>query len=299
MRAEKTRSTKEALLKARPLPLPNLELPSKIPTKTRRTTSREKPQPARENKRPIAALEHEAAGKDKERVEHDLLIETPPRGAQTKKPRVVPQPKLQARAQELVDLIPSLSGVDVSRLVAAIKRRRQHRTSKAKQTLGGPNPRELTTARPAVVQRQPTLQHQPSQMLQQPDDEEFLQSEFKELKQTLQSSSEQKILERFLAETSIAIPAEEPVAKQHLELPQSSLAQDLSQRATRYLFTAERIHFLIFLLRALVNINSDDLSKAIFVDSGSCVFLSVCFKAFLLYSRLSQRVWLLLSEISC
>ena len=188
----------------------------------------------------------------------------------------------------------------MSRLVAAIKRRRQHRTSKAKQTLGGPNPRELTTARPAVVQRQPTPQHQPSQMLQQPDDdEEFLQSEFKELKQTLQSSSEQKILERFLAETSSAIPTEEPVAKQHMELPQSSLAQDLTQRATRYLFTAERIHFLIFLLRALANINSTICQKPFFVDSDSCVFPSVCFTAVLLYRRLSQRVWLLLSEISC
>ena len=244
MRAEKTRSTKEATLKARPLPIPNLELPSKIPSKTRRTASREKPQLARDNKRPLAAIENEPTGKDKEGVEHHLSIETPPRKTLTKKPRGDQQVRLPAGAQELVDLIPALSGVDVSRLVASIKRRRLQRTSKSRQTSGGPNPRELASAKPGVAQPQSLPQSQPSQMPQQHIvDESFLQSEFKELKQNLESSTEQKILESFLAATNTGIPAEEPVTRQPFELPQSSLAQDLSQRATRYLFTAKRIHF--------------------------------------------------------
>ena len=265
MRTEKSRSTKEATSKARLLPLPNLELPSKIPSKTRRTTSREKTQLIRDNKRPLAAIENEPSRKDKEGVEHHLSIETPPQKTLTKKPRGDQQPRLPAGAQELVELIPALSGVDVSRLVASIKRRRLQRTSKGKQTSGGASPRELASVKPGVLQHQPLSQRQPSQMPQQHmADESFLQSELKELKQNLESSTEQKILESFLAETNSGVPAEEPVTRQPLELPQSSLAQDLSHRATRYLFTAKRIHFfLIFLFRALVSLKSLDLSQAI------------------------------------
>ena len=238
MRAEKTRSTKEATLKARPLPLPNLELPSKIPSKTRRTTSREKTQLARDNKRPLAAIEDEPTGKDKEGVEHHLSIETPPRRTLTKKPRGDQQTRLPAGAQELVDLIPALSGVDISRLVASIKRRRSQRASKSKQTSDEPNPRELNSAKPAMVQPQSPSQRQPSQMPQQHIvDETFLQSEIQELKQNLESSTEQKILESFLTGTSTGIPAKEPVTRQPFEVPQSTLAQNLAQRATRYLFT--------------------------------------------------------------
>ena len=109
-------------------------LPSRIPKKGDRSPSRSKQLGIRERKRNFSAtvVNHDdAAGlylKEKEArdARRLLLAEASSKESNNSNADSFKQP-LSSRAQELVKLIPTLSGVDVTNLVASIKRRRVQR----------------------------------------------------------------------------------------------------------------------------------------------------------------------------
>ena len=122
MKPEKTR--KADLLK-KPL------LPSRIPKKGDRSLNRVKQLGVRDLKRRFSALSDKTVSLVRsphaENESQDALLLTHTERSnkeQVNSPAQIAQPALSP-AQELVNLIPSLNGVDVSNLVASIKRRRK------------------------------------------------------------------------------------------------------------------------------------------------------------------------------
>ena len=146
MKPEKTR--KADLLK-KPL------LPSRIPKKGDRSLNRVKQLGVRDLKRRFSALSDKTVSlvrsphTEKESLDALLLTHAEKSDKeQVKSPAQITQPALSLPAQELVNLIPSLNGVDVSNLVASIKRRRtmQNRRGAVSET-GSLQQRSCSTVR--------------------------------------------------------------------------------------------------------------------------------------------------------
>ena len=95
-------------------------LPSRIPKKPKKTSGRINPRGPLDLKRPFSAT----LGVK----ETDRRVLPSGKEATTTPVTTTPERKLSNEATELVGLIPTLSGVDVSRLVASIKRRRLQRS---------------------------------------------------------------------------------------------------------------------------------------------------------------------------
>ena len=78
--------------------------------------------------------------------------------------------------------------------------------------------------------------------------EDFLQKEFADLDQTRQTAIEQQELDRFLDESTEATEGQENASMNPIALPATSLADVLTQRATRYLVMDTVTIFQFFLL---------------------------------------------------
>ena len=113
-------------------------LPSRIPTKGDRSPSRNKQPGKRELKRAFAAITNKVDDaterpqfEDEARDARRLLLTAAPQ-TETSSSTVDTVQAPLSPTQELVKMIPTLSGVDVSNLVAAIKRRRVQRAKRQK-----------------------------------------------------------------------------------------------------------------------------------------------------------------------
>ena len=114
-------------------------LPSRIPTKGDRSPTRNKQLGKRELKRAFAAVTNKADDaterpqfEDEARDAHRLLLTATPQPETSCSTVDTVQAPLSP-TQELVKLIPTLSGVDVSNLVASIKRRRVERAKRQRR----------------------------------------------------------------------------------------------------------------------------------------------------------------------
>ena len=225
MKSEKMRNSEKV---KKPL------LPSRIPKKGDRSPSRNKQPGKRELKRPFTTVTNKVDDaterpqfENETRDAHRLLLTAAPQTETTSSTVDTVQPPLSP-TQELVKLIPTLSGIDVSNLVASIKRRRVQRAKR--QTAGENSTRQQ---RSEVIKRttRPLLPPGPNALTDQN----------KEQKPTaalpvLGGGATHHDLPRtaavsLLSEELKAMPTETP--KEVCKLPSRSLADELSRQANR------------------------------------------------------------------
>ena len=219
-------------------------LPSRIPTKGDRSPSRNKQPGKRELKRPFTTVTNKVDDaterpqfEDEARDARRLLLTAAPQ-TETSSSTVDTVQAPLSPTQELVKMIPTLSGVDVSNLVAAIKRRRVQR---AKRQKTGENSTRRQQSEVIKKTTRPLLPPGPI----------ALADENKERQPTaalpvLGGGATPHDLPRtaavsLLSEELKAMPTETP--KEVCKLPSRSLADELSRQANRLDPTLKILNF--------------------------------------------------------
>ena len=142
-----------------------------------------------------------------------------------------PEKKLTVEATELVSLIPTLSGVDVSCLVASIKRRRLQRTRGGQArttqrltecTQPPPSPKAATDSLPVTTKTEET----------RGIEEKTFQLELARLRHANESQPTQKTEEESWSADDRA-RFEQAITNEEKDLNPPSLAEALTLRATR------------------------------------------------------------------
>ena len=211
----KSKSGIDALLK----PL----LPSRIPKKPKKSSGRTNPRGLLDLKRPFSVA---LGGKETDRSVQSVAKVT------TLAPStLLPEKKLTVEATELVSLIPTLSGVDVSCLVASIKRRRLQRTRGGQArttqrltecTQPPPSPKAASDPLPVTTSTEETRRI----------DEKTFQLELAKLKYAMETQPTQKTEEESWSADG-GTRSEQAITNEENDLNPPSLAGALTRRATR------------------------------------------------------------------
>ena len=142
-----------------------------------------------------------------------------------------PEKKLTIEATELVSLIPTLSGVDVSRLVASIKRRRLQRT-RGGQARTTQRLTECTQPPPSPEAAPDSLSVTTKTEEIRGIDEKTVQLELARLKYAMENQPTQKTQEEsWSADAGTSL--KQAITNKGSDLNPSSLAEALTRRATR------------------------------------------------------------------
>ena len=198
-------------------------LPSRIPKKPKKSSGRTNPRGLLDLKRPFSVA---LGGKETNRSVQSVAKVT------TLAPSPLPaEKKLTAEATELVSLIPTLTGVDVSRLVASIKRRRLQRTKGGQArstqrltecTQPPPSPKAVPDPQPTATQTEET----------RGIEEKTFQLELARLKHAIESQPTQKTEEESWSADD-GTRFEQAITHEEKDLNPPSLAEALTLRATR------------------------------------------------------------------
>ena len=146
-------------------------------------------------------------------------------------PQLPPEKTLTVEAAELVSLIPTLSGVDVSRLVASIKRRRLQRT-KGSQTRATQQLTECTQPPPPPKAAPDSLPVTTKTEETRGIDEKALQLELARLKYAMETQPTQKTEEESWPDDA-GTKWEQAITHEGSNLNPPNLAEALTRHATR------------------------------------------------------------------
>ena len=217
MKTESSRSADDGNLKASAEALLKPMFPSRIPKKPKKTSGRTNPL-----KRPFAAT---LGTKEVIRSALPTVAPASPTAA------LPPERKLSTETSELINLIPTLSGLDISRLVTSIKRRRLQRT---KGVPARTPQRSTVTAMPPVPTKAAvvSLPESTKAEVSRGMDEKALQLELTRLRLAMENHPIQKPDDEPLS-AHASLRADEATTDDGSNLSPPCLAEALSHHATR------------------------------------------------------------------